>query len=150
VLDAGIATSLEKKTFHPFGRFLHALCSGNTENLVKYLEFFNESSISVNMVEFKQDIQAIMDKFMGPFRENPHLPVNAADMFGEVMFCMQKYQMLLKGDVASTLFTISISEGLIRQLDPSFDVATSAVPYILNYMSFLFTSSDTYLDGKSS
>lgn len=42
--------------------------------------------------------------------------------------------MLLKGDVASTLFTISISEGLVRQLDPSFDVAEQALPYITKYM----------------
>ena len=35
--------------------------------------------------------------------------------------------MLLKGDVASTLFTISISEGLVRQLDPTFDVAKQAL-----------------------
>jgi len=43
--------------------------------------------------------------------------------------------MLLKGDVASTLFTISISEGLIRQLDPTFDVARRALPYIVEHMA---------------
>ena len=47
--------------------------------------------------------------------------------------------MLLKGDVASTLFTISISEGLVRQLDPSFDVAKQALPYITRYMGFDFS-----------
>ena len=48
--------------------------------------------------------------------------------------------MLLKGDVASTLFTISISEGLVRQLDPSFDVAKQALPYITKYMGSAFAS----------
>lgn len=134
VLDAGIATSLEPTTFAPFGRFLHALCSGHTDTIVQYLDKFNESSYKVDLQEFKQDIQRIMDKFM------PETPVNAADMFGEVMFSMQKHRMLLKGDVASTLFTISISEGLIRQLDPSFDVAKSAIPYIISYMSEILPS----------
>lgn len=134
VLDAGIATSLDRKTFSPFGKFLHALCSGNTDVIVEYLQRFNESDFKVNVAEFTADIQGTMDKFMGPFRVNPGQPINAADMFGEVMFSMQKHRMLLKGDVASTLFTISISEGLIRQLDPTFDVATGALPYIVRHM----------------
>jgi len=135
VLDAGIATSLDRQTFAPFGRFLHALCSGHTDHIVEYLQRFNQSAIKVNMPELKKDIQATMDKFMGPLRKNPDEPINAADMFGEVMFSMQKHRMLLKGDVASTLFTISISEGLIRQLDPTFDVAKRAIPYIVQHMS---------------
>lgn len=142
VLDAGIATSLDKKTFAPFGRFLYALCSGNTDVICEYLQKFNESKVAANMDQLKSDIQVTMDKYMGPLREKPNEPVNAADMFGEVMFSMQKQGMLLKGDVASTLFTISISEGLIRQLDPSFDVATHALPYIAQFMGFSVLASE--------
>lgn len=134
VLDCGIATSLDKRTFAPFGVFLHALCSGQTDTVVEYLQRFNEANLVVNTKQLKSDIQATMDKYMGPFRMNPHGPLNAADMFGEVMFTLQRHGMLLKGDVASTLFTISISEGLVRQLDPSFDVAEQALPYITKYM----------------
>lgn len=136
VLDAGIATTLEAKTVAPFGRFLNALCSGQADRVVEYLQRFNESKFVVNVVELKQDIQATMDKFMGPAHMSGDGPVNAADMFGEVMFSMQRHGMLLKGDVASTLFTISISEGLIRQLDPTFDVARQAIPYIAKYQPF--------------
>lgn len=134
VLDCGIATSLDKRTFAPFGVFLHALCSGQTDTVVEYLQRFNEANLVVNTKQLKSDIQATMDKYMGPFRMNPHGPLNAADMFGEVMFTLQRHGMLLKGDVASTLFTICISEGLVRQLDPSFDVAEQALPYITKYM----------------
>ncbi|CAJ1379197.1 unnamed protein product [Effrenium voratum] len=134
VLDAGIATSLDKRTFAPFGRFLYALCSGQTDTVVDYLQRFNESNMVVNTLQLKTDIQDTMDKYMGPFRLKQDGPLNAADMFGEVMFTLQRHGMLLKGDVASTLFTISISEGLVRQLDPSFDVAHQALPYIARYM----------------
>jgi predicted unusual protein kinase regulating ubiquinone biosynthesis (AarF/ABC1/UbiB family) len=133
VLDAGIATKLQEQTIKPFGKFLYALCSGNTKGIVNYLQHFNEAQISVNLPDFTRDIQKTMDKYMGPLREHPELPVNAADMFGEVLFTMQRHCMLLKGDVASTLFTITISEGLIRQLDPTFDVAGAALPYIARH-----------------
>merc|ERR1712072_815184 len=45
VLDAGIATTLDEKTVKPFGKFLYALCSGDTKELVRYLQIFNESQI---------------------------------------------------------------------------------------------------------
>jgi len=133
VLDAGVATSLDKQTFAPFGNFLHALCSGNTEGTVEYLQQFNQSRVKVNTAELRRDIQVTMDRHMGSLRENPDLPLNAADIFAEVFSSMQRHRMLLKGDVASTLFTISISEGLIRQLDPAFDVAKRAIPYIVKH-----------------
>eukprot|EP00928_Gymnodinium_smaydae_P081441 TRINITY_DN64968_c0_g1_i1.p1 TRINITY_DN64968_c0_g1~~TRINITY_DN64968_c0_g1_i1.p1 ORF type:complete len:599 (+),score=132.25 TRINITY_DN64968_c0_g1_i1:78-1799(+) len=142
ILDAGIATQLQQSTYAPFGRFLKALCTGHTDTLIEYLERFNEAKVKINMATLRDDIQQIMDKFVSPLREHPDKPINAADMFGEVMFVMQDHGMRLKGDVASTLFTISISEGLIRQLDPTFDVATNAVPYIVNYMASAWASSE--------
>ena len=39
----------------------------------------------------------------------------------------------MRGDVAATLLTISISEGLIRQLDPSFDMCRGAMRYFIKY-----------------
>lgn len=138
VIDAGIATSLDKKTIIPFGKFLHALCSGHTDKLVEHLQYFDESQSKAKMdlSRFRDEIQGTMDKYFGPSRVDAHKPVNAADMFGEVMFTMQRHGMLLKSDVASTLFTISICEGLIRQLDPTLDVATNAIPYIVKHMGF--------------
>ena len=49
------------------------------------------------------------------------------------MFGLQKHSMLMNGAIASTLLTISISEGLIRSLDPSFDMITKSWPYIIQY-----------------
>eukprot|EP00438_Fugacium_kawagutii_P016471 Skav211464 [mRNA] locus=scaffold379:278451:282856:- [translate_table: standard] len=100
VLDCGIATSLDKRTFAPFGPTV----------VVPLPLFLVQSFEVVNTKQLKTDIQRTMDK---------------------------RHGMLLKGDVASTLFTISISEGLVRQLDPSFDVAAQALPYITKYMGHL-------------
>lgn len=134
VLDAGIATSLDIETKMPFATFLHAFCSAHTDIIVDYLQRFNQATIPVDLVQMRKEVQATMDKFMGPDRLDPDKPPNAADMFGEVMFTMQKHGMQLKGDVASTMFTISISEGLVRQLDPAYDIAQGALPYIVRYM----------------
>jgi hypothetical protein len=39
----------------------------------------------------------------------------------------------LRGDVALTIITMSISEGLIRQLNPKFDCVRNALPYFVRY-----------------
>ena len=40
---------------------------------------------------------------------------------------------MLRGDVAANLLTVSVSEGLVRQLDPSFDIIRAALPYFLRF-----------------
>lgn len=49
------------------------------------------------------------------------------------MFGLNHHNMMMNGSIASTLLTISISEGLIRSLDPSFDMVTRSVPYLLQF-----------------
>ena len=60
-------------------------------------------------------------------------PVSVGDLMGEIMFGLQKHKMLMNGAIASTLLTISITEGLIRSLDPSFDMITKSWPYLVTY-----------------
>lgn len=135
VIDAGMATSLDQKTVAAFGKFLYALASRQTDSIVELIQSFNESTIAVNVGKFRQDIQAAVEN------QDPSGPFNAVEMFGQVMHSMHRHGMLLKGDVASTIFTMSISEGLVRQLDPAFDVARGAVPYLATYMPPSFLSS---------
>jgi|TARA_B110000208_G_scaffold181680_1_gene232671 predicted unusual protein kinase regulating ubiquinone biosynthesis (AarF/ABC1/UbiB family) len=55
------------------------------------------------------------------------------DLMGEIMFGLNTHNMLMNGAIASTLLTISITEGLIRSLDPSFDMITKSWPYLVTY-----------------
>lgn len=63
-------------------------------------------------------------------------PVNMGVMIGRILSVLQKHQINLRGDVALTIITMSISEGLIRQLDPDFDCVTASLPYFVRYRSW--------------
>lgn len=82
---------------------------------------------------------------------------------GEILFAMQRRRVALRGDVATAIGTMSISadrppphknlsnftatfwgsaflkvvtgEGLIRSLDPSFDIVTQSIPYFVRSTS---------------
>ena len=60
-------------------------------------------------------------------------PVMLGDLVGEILFTIQRHRLHLRGDIASTIVTMSLVEGLVKQLDPDFDVVNSALPYFLKY-----------------
>lgn len=84
----------------------------------------HQISIHIIIATEQQTLRSDSIPFVHHSHATHHLPLALA----------RRHGMLLKGDVASTLFTISISEGLVRQLDPTFDVAEQALPYITKYM----------------
>ena len=59
--------------------------------------------------------------------------INLGDLVGEILFKIQKHQLHLRGDVASTIVTMSLVEGLVKQLDPDFDIVGSAMPYFKRF-----------------
>jgi hypothetical protein len=40
---------------------------------------------------------------------------------------------VLHGSIASTIAGMTVSEGVIRSLDPTFDLAKNSIPYFLRY-----------------
>jgi predicted unusual protein kinase regulating ubiquinone biosynthesis (AarF/ABC1/UbiB family) len=52
---------------------------------------------------------------------------------GEILLSLQNFKIVLRGDVAASIMTISVSEGLILQLDPDFDMVMAALPYFVRY-----------------
>lgn len=158
VLDAGMTTSLASEVQADFGQFLHALCTADSDKLVdKILSFHVEVSAEnrayqgklasnfssedpeerrIAREHFRQDVQAAMDKWIDPKGKatNPNGgPISLGDIIGEVMMSLQKHGVSLRGDVASSLMTMSITEGLIRSLDPEYDLVRHALPYFVRY-----------------
>lgn len=135
VVDAGLTTVLAKESFVPFGDFLRALCVGDASVCVeKLIEFnvnekFNRSSVPA----FTEDVNLIFDKYMGSDRAKQEDQLVMGYIMGEVLNTIGKHSITLRGDVSSSLMTISISEGLILSLDPSFDLVGRCLPYFVTY-----------------
>ena len=135
VLDAGLTNSVEPDMEANFAVFLQAMCSADVEEILKQLLIFNVSETPVDENEFRKSLQTACDRWVDPKTGmDPNGgPISMGDLMGEIFFGLNKFDIFLRGDVASTLITISIAEGLIRQLDPTFDIITRAVPYLAIY-----------------
>eukprot|EP00466_Bigelowiella_natans_P016369 jgi/Bigna1/83833/fgenesh1_pg.116_\ len=130
VVDAGLTTFLEDETFTPFGDLLRALCVGDAKVIVEKLVEFNVNEhFKMNDIpDFTADVSAILDKYMGEDRARQEDQLVMGYIMGEVLNTIGKYSITLKGDVSSSLMTISVSEGLVLSLDPSFDLVGRTLP----------------------
>eukprot|EP00471_Norrisiella_sphaerica_P002383 CAMPEP_0184479850 /NCGR_PEP_ID=MMETSP0113_2-20130426/1409_1 /TAXON_ID=91329 /ORGANISM="Norrisiella sphaerica, Strain BC52" /LENGTH=592 /DNA_ID=CAMNT_0026858011 /DNA_START=638 /DNA_END=2416 /DNA_ORIENTATION=+ len=135
VVDAGLTTFLEDDSFVPFGDFLRALCIGDANVIVEKLVEFNVNDAfeKRDVPKFTAEISGILDKYMGADRARQEDQLVMGYIMGEVLNTIGKYHITLKGDVSSSLMTISISEGLVLSLDPTFDLVGRTLPYFVRY-----------------
>jgi len=139
VFDAGLTTALKPDIAEPFGYFLHAICTGATDKVVDKLILFNEvPREKLDVAGFRKNVHEKMQLYVGS--DGMHSPdggaINMGELIGTILNSMQTFKMRLRGDVAVTMMTMAISESLIRQLDPEFDVVKSALPYFVRFRSW--------------
>jgi len=150
VIDAGLITSLKPDVANPFGDFLRALCNSDVDTIVDKILEFNVGKVAVDEVAFRRKIEEITDHFKtkeaagggdggeketgvdGSGKKNEGRYA-LGDVVGEILLNLQKFKIVLRGDVAASIMTISVSEGLILQLDPEFDMVRQALPFFVRY-----------------
>ena len=141
VLDAGLTVSLPDDVARSFSIFLYSMIMGDVDGIMNKLIEFNDSKKKVDISSFRSAVEKQVNMWVGE-RSNIPLtapkapdggPISIGDLMGGILFQMQRHGLALRGDVASTLLTISISEGLIRQLDPEFDMCRGAMKYFITF-----------------
>lgn len=118
-----------------FGEFLRGLCQSDADVIVDRLLLFNVSKADIDKVAFRDKIREICEdwKHRSAHGDGDKRAFALGDVVGEILLNLQKYKIVLRGDVAASIMTISVSEGLILQLDPDFDMVRSALPFFVRY-----------------
>jgi len=136
VIDTGITTSILPDWQPKFGEFLKSLTVGDSERLTNTLLAFHEGEVSEeNERNFRIDMEKTTKKFTGsiPGYAPDGGMVDLGDFIGEIMFNLANHSVHLRSDIAASIQSMSISEGLIRMLDPDYDVCKRSYPYFLKY-----------------
>jgi len=135
VIDTGITTSISPDWQPKFGQFLKYIVIGDNAGLTDTLLAFHEGDASDdNKQSFREAMKATTAKFVGsPGKAPDGGMVDMGDFVGEIMFNLSENHVHLRSDIAASIQSMSISEGLIRMLDPEYDVCKGAIPYFLKY-----------------
>lgn len=135
VLDTGIITSVKPDFAPRFGTFLRSLTMGDREGVTStLLEFRNSENTEEELGIFVNRMENTMNKFVAKPGVAPGGGmVDLGDLLGEIMFNLSDNGIRLRSDVAASIQSMSISEGLIRMLDPEFDVCKKSLPFMVKY-----------------
>ena len=63
-------------------------------------------------------------------KEDAENAVNLGAMMIQVLAVVKNHAVKLRSDVAMTLVTLSVLEGLVTQLDPDFDMVRHSIPHL--------------------
>jgi len=135
VIDTGITTSILPDWQPKFGEFLKYIVIGDNASLTDTLLAFHEGKVSdENETNFRTAMSATTKKFVGNAGFAPDGGmVDLGDFLGEIMFNLSQNHVHLRSDIATSIQSMSVSEGLIRCLDPEYDVCKAAIPYFVKY-----------------
>jgi len=138
VLDAGHTTSLSPDNAKHFGQFMSGMCTGDSNKIINSLLVFHDPAATnvkpIDMDGLRRDVTQACRHWVGPDGRAPDgSPVCVGDLMGEIFFNLGRNNLTLRGDVAISLVSIAVSEGLIRQLAPDFDMNKKALPYIARF-----------------
>lgn len=138
VIDAGLTTSIGDDIQESFRDFVYAMSTGDSQGLMDKLMEFNTNTDVLSEEKYaslKQDIDNACETWVGAegSRAPDGSPISLGDLTGAIMFSLNRHQVVLRGDVANHIMTLGVTEGLVRSLDPDFDLVNSALPYFVKY-----------------
>lgn len=73
-------------------------------------------------------LQRALEGLIGRFRGAVLKQIELSEIFSDVFILLRQYRLALPPDLALLLRTLLTAEGLVRTLDPEFDIATRAMP----------------------
>lgn len=144
VLDAGLTTRMSRLTWCHFRDMLKHMCRGDVDQLTQQLEKMNVNETALHTprqkAAFRQGVQRVVSKWVDPsWTVAPSTPAGGTvpfgDLMGQLLFCMTEHRVRLPCDVGSSITTLALFEGVIKQLDPNFDIVRNAIPYFVRYNS---------------
>ncbi len=126
VIDFGMVGRISEQRRYQVVQLLHGMVAQDAESVTDVLLEWGGGGIEVDEARLQQDIGAFVDEFRGvPLKE---LRIGA--MFGDITAILREHRLTLPADLALMIKAFLTLEGMGRQLDPDFDMASEARPYL--------------------
>ncbi len=129
VIDFGMIGRLSEKRRFQVAQLLYGLVSQDPELVTDVLLEW-AGGVEVDESRLQQDIGSFVDQYRGV----PLKDLRIGPMLGDVTSLLRQYGLTLPADLALMIKTFLTLEGMGRQLDPDFDMASEARPYLQRAM----------------
>ncbi len=129
IIDFGMVGRLSEQRRFQVARLLHGLVTQDPEAVTDVLLEW-AGGVEVDESRLQQDLGSFVDQYRGV----PLKDLRIGLMLGEVTALLRQYGLTLPADLALMIKTFLTLEGMGRQLDPDFDMAGAARPFLERIM----------------
>jgi len=112
---------------------MQGLVTGDTDAVVEVLLDWREDEeieVEANPARLRSEIDAFVDQYKGV----PLKRLDLGEMLSDLVTILRENQLVLPTDLSLLIKAFITLEGMGRQLDPDFDIATEAAPFLQRVM----------------
>ncbi|MCL7713566.1 2-polyprenylphenol 6-hydroxylase [Stenotrophomonas mori] len=129
IIDFGMVGHLSEQRRFQVARLLHGLVAQEPEAVADVLLEW-AGGVEIDEARLQQDLGNFVDQYRGV----PLKDLRVGLMLGDVTALLRQYGLTLPADLALMIKAFLTLEGMGRQLDPDFDMAGAARPYLERIM----------------
>ena len=125
VIDFGMVGTLSESRRFQVAQLLHGLVEQEPEAVADILLEW-AGGVAVDEGRLQQDISQFVDRYRGV----PLKDLRIGLMLSDITLLLRSYNLMLPADLALMIKAFLTLEGMGRQLDPEFDMASAARPFL--------------------
>ncbi|WP_454832939.1 ABC1 kinase family protein [Pseudoxanthomonas wuyuanensis] len=126
LIDFGMVGRLSEQRRFQIAQLLHGLAAHDADAVTQVLLDWTDGAADIN----EQRLQADTDAFVDQYRGVPLKQLSLGAMLQDVTLILRDHNLALPPDLALMIKTFVTLEGIGRQLDPDFDMAAEARPFL--------------------
>ena len=126
VIDFGMVGHVSEPRRFQIVRLLHGLVDQDAEAVADVLVEWTGDNPDIDEAR----LQEAVERFVAQYRGVPLKDLRIGAMLGDVAAILRSHALVLPPDLALMIKTFLTLEGLGRRLDPDFDMATEARPFL--------------------
>jgi len=130
LLDVGMVGYLDEKTTFNGAKLLQATIDKNSDQVINSLENLGVIIKEFDKNLFRQDLKELLDRYLGIPLKN--LEINKVSQ--DILRMMTQYHLVLPSNLVLMIKALSVVETTGRQLDPDFDMVSTAKPFVKNLL----------------
>ncbi len=126
VIDFGMVGRVTEQRRFQIVRLLHGLAVHDSAAVAEVLADWTEENNDIDEVRLQESADVFVDQYRGV----PLKDLRMGAMLGDVTAMLREHGLSLPADLALMIKAFLTLEGMGRQLDPDFDMASEARPYL--------------------
>jgi len=130
LIDFGMVGTVDEHTREGLGSLLLGMANQDSDRLVDALLELGMTQQPVDRLVLRRDLEHVLSEFYSQTLSEIALGPLLAEMLG----IMRQHQLILPSNLSLLLKTMTMSEGMGEQLDPSFRLADVLTPYAEKFM----------------